>query len=164
MYMYNCMMFFFFHVTSYDNYRSCVLEDNCVCKRAPIERKKSALIQKKEKGHVSLRTHRRFLFAQLWTCLIFRRQGFIHAERRFEPWEQDRAGSNSAALDPSTFFFFSFLFFPFRLVIDALMEDVPMTLHHVQMGLVTGSRWSGSDRSPPGIIIFWGAPARQVSR
>lgn len=29
-----------------------------------------------------------------------------------------------------------------------------MTLHHVQMGLVTGSRWSGSDRSPPGIFFL----------
>lgn len=32
-----------------------------------------------------------------------------------------------------------------------------MALHHVQMGLVTGSRWSGSDCSPPGIFSLGGA-------
>lgn len=47
MYMYNCMIIFF-RVASYDNYRSCVLEDNSIGKSplkisAPIREKKKVM-------------------------------------------------------------------------------------------------------------------------
>lgn len=79
-----------------------------------------------------------------------------NAERHFEPWKQDRAASGSAALDPSNFF-------SFRLVIDALMENVPMALHMYKWGLLRDQDGAAAIAAHLG-HFFWGAPARQVSR
>lgn len=127
------------------------MEDNCVRKRAPIE-KISALIQKKEKKVT-------FLFALIvdFSSHSCGRAFFFGGKVSSTPKGASNLGNKigqGQAPRHWTLQSFFFLFFSFRLVIDALMEDVPMTLHHVQMGLVTGSRWSGSDRSPPGIFFF----------